>query len=83
MSNWGPFNGASNWVNDTDFGFNFNTKNKIDNQASGKAEGKFDGQADAYAKGQADAYAKGYVDAKNKYYFNETDKDFVAVAYNH
>jgi hypothetical protein len=49
-SNVGPFNGMSNWLNDTDFGFNFNTKNKIDNKVSGQAEG----------------YAKGYADAKNE-----------------
>lgn len=48
-SNFGPFNGMSNWMNDTDFGFNFNTKNKVDNKVSGQAEG----------------YAKGYADAKN------------------
>ena len=49
-SNFGPFNGMSNWMNDTDFGFNFNTKNKVDNKVSGQAEG----------------YAKGYADAKNE-----------------
>jgi hypothetical protein len=48
-SNLGPFNGMSNWMNDTDFGFNFNTKNKVDNKVSGQAEG----------------YAKGYADAQN------------------
>jgi len=73
-SNWGPFNGANNWLNDTDFGFSFNTKNTVDNQVSGKADGKFDGKADAYAKG--------YADARNKYYFNETDHGFVPVASN-
>ena len=66
--NWGPFNGLGNfgpfkntndWYNDTDFGFNFNTKNKVDNKSQAAADGNFSGQGDAYAKGQADAYAKG------------------------
>jgi hypothetical protein len=64
MSNMGPFNGGNNWLNDTDFGFNFNTKNKVDNTVSGKAVAKLEGQADGYAKG--------YADAKNDFY----QKDF-------
>ena len=71
MSNWGPFNGDSNfgpfsnvadWVNDTDFGFYFDTKNKFANQNEAYTDGNFSGSADAYAKGQADAYAKGQAD---------------------
>ena len=71
MSNWGPFNGDSNfgpfsnvadWVNDTDFGFYFNTKNKFANQNEAYTDSNFSGSADAYAKGQADAYAKGQAD---------------------
>jgi hypothetical protein len=53
-------------MNDTDFGFNFNTKNKIDNRVAGKADAKFDGQADAYTKG--------YVDAQNSDYFFPTEQ---------
>jgi hypothetical protein len=29
----------NNWLNDTDFGMNFNTKNKTDNAVSGSADG--------------------------------------------
>ena len=57
-SNWGPFSGDNNWLNTTDFGFNFNTKNTVDNKVSGKA--------DAQLEGQADSYVKGYIDGQEK-----------------
>ena len=62
LGNFGPFKNTNDWYNDTDFGFNFNTKNKVDNKSQAAADGNFSGQADAYAKGQADAYAKGQAD---------------------
>ena len=66
VSNFGPFSNDNNWLNDTDFGFNFNTKNKVDNRSTGSVDGKASGYADGYAKGQADARAKGYADGYAK-----------------
>ena len=64
MSNFGPFKNDNNWLNDSDFGFNFNTKNKVDNKSTAAADANATGAADAYGKGVADAYAKGYADGK-------------------
>ena len=62
----GPFQNSNNWLNDTDMGFNFNTKNKVDNSSSATIDGQATGQVDAYAKGQADAFAQGQADAYAK-----------------
>jgi flagellar biosynthesis/type III secretory pathway protein FliH len=60
--NWGPFQGGNNWMNNTDFGLKFDTKNSTDTKASGAADGSASGTGNANASGKADAYAKGAAD---------------------
>ncbi len=82
-SDWGPFSGENNWgpfsnvndmVNDSDWGFYYNNKNKISNKGYARADGKYAGElqsrgsgyADGYTKGNADAYYKGQAEGYGK-----------------
>ncbi len=72
--NWGPLNNMNEMVNDSDWGFYYENKNKTTNKGYARADAKYSaeldargiGYADGYAKGNADAYYKGQLDGYGK-----------------
>jgi len=72
--NWGPLNNMNDMVNESDWGFYYENKNKVSNKGYSRADGKYAealevrgvGYADGYTKGNADAYYKGQLDGYGK-----------------
>jgi len=66
-ADWGPMETVNNFMNDTEFGLTFKTKNKTDAKGYARADSKYGGElsnrlsgkGDWYSKGQADNYYKG------------------------
>lgn len=72
--NWGPLSNMNDMVNESDWGFYYENKNKVSNKGYARADGKYAeelsargvGYADGYTKGNADAYYKGQLDGYGK-----------------
>ncbi|MEO1939427.1 hypothetical protein [Candidatus Thioglobus sp.] len=69
MTDWGPMETANNFMNDTEFGLTFKTKNKTDSKGYARADSKYSGElqnrisgkGDWYGDAQADNYYKGQI----------------------
>ena len=72
--NWGPLSNMNNMVNESDWGFYYENKNKTSNKGYARADGKYAaeieargiGYTDGYTKSNADAYYKGQLDGYGK-----------------